>query len=182
MIPQHALEQTVIEEVLKFYRPYLEKGGRQKLAEAVARQFESEGQDVESARERAAAELERVTQIINNLLDNITETNREFVDQRLRELTQQRKRLEGRLEELDSLASSKDEVRAIATEAIEFLSGLEFTLREGVPQEKLAALRRCVERVHISGSGHESCAEVRLFEIPAGNLDATSTASTAIHL
>jgi len=102
----------------------------------------------------------------------MTKTNREFVDKRLRELSERRKTLESRLEELDSLASSKGDVQAIATEAMEFLAGLEFTLREGVPQEKLSTLRRCIERIHITNVDDATAVEARLLEVPAGNLAA----------
>ncbi len=73
-------------------------------------------------------------------------------------------------EELDSLANSKGDVQAIATEAMEFLAGLEFTLREGVPQEKLSTLRRCIERIHITNVDDATGVEARLLEVPAGNL------------
>ncbi len=76
-IPKEVLESKVIETVLDFYRSYLEKGGRQKLAEAVKAQTGTEKEDITSARQRAQTELESITKTINNLLDNITETNRD---------------------------------------------------------------------------------------------------------
>jgi len=33
------------------------------------------------------------------------------------------------------------------TDASRFISGLKFTLNQGLPQEKLCALRQCVERI-----------------------------------
>ena len=33
---------------------------------------------------------------------------------------------------------------------MQFLASLEFTLREGLPQEKLVALRQCIDRIHIN--------------------------------
>ena len=81
-IPKEILESKVIEAVLDFYKPYLEKGGRKKLAEAVKAQVGTEVEDIKSAHQRAESELERITGIINNLLDNITEANRDFVDKR----------------------------------------------------------------------------------------------------
>jgi len=149
-IPQDVLESTVIEAVLDFYRPYMGNDGRKKLAKLVKEQIGTEGDELTSAKERAEEELERIGTIINNLLDNITETNREFVDQRLAELTKQRQQLETRLEELDRLSMSQAEIKSIVDEAMQFLAGLEHTLHHGLPQEKLVALRQCVERIRIN--------------------------------
>jgi hypothetical protein len=58
------------------------------------------------ARQRAYTEKERTVKTINNLLDNITSTNREYVDQQLNELKGKKQQLENRLEELDQLSLS----------------------------------------------------------------------------
>ena len=67
----------------------------------------------------------------------------------MKELNNQRKQLESRLAELDRLAASQAEINSIVTEALQFISGLKFTLDQGLPQEKLCALRQCVERILI---------------------------------
>jgi hypothetical protein len=127
-IPKGVMESRVIEVVLDFYRPYLAKDGRRKLAEAVKAQIGSETEDLAAARQRAEEELQGIEPIINNLLDNITETNREYVDKRLNELKAQRQQLEARLEELDRLSLSQVEIETIVADAMQFLGGLEFTL------------------------------------------------------
>ena len=63
--------------VLDFYRPYLEKDGRRKLAEAAKMQVNFEGEELVAARQRAQTEQEKTSKIIDNLLDNITPTNRD---------------------------------------------------------------------------------------------------------
>ncbi len=69
--------------------------------------------------------------------------------------------------ELDRLTVSQAEIKAVAAEALQFISGLEFTLRRGLPQEKLVALRQCVERVFIDKpSGHVT---LQIRTVPAGN-------------
>ena len=98
-------------------------------------QIGTEGDELTSAKERAEEELERIAVIINNLLDNITEANREFVDQRLAELTKQRQQLETRLDELDRLSMSQAEIQSIVDEAMQFLASLDHTLHHGLPQE-----------------------------------------------
>jgi hypothetical protein len=170
-IPKDLLEEAVIKMVLDFYRPYLEKEGRRKLAEAVKGQLGSEAEDFVTARQRAQTEQEKTGTIIDNLLDNITPTNREYIDQRLSELKQQRQQLEARLEELDRLSLSQAEIDSIVTDSMQFLSGLEFTLHQGLPQTKLAALRQCIEKTWVNKPAGEI--KLAIFRVPAGNLQAT---------
>ncbi len=167
-IPKEVLESKVIETVLDFYRPYLEKDGRKKLAKAVKMQVNYEGEELISARRRAQTELEKIGQTINNLLDNITPVNREYVDQRLNDLKQKKLRLETRLEELDRLSLSQDEIENIVSDAVQFLSGLEYTLCQNLPQEKLVALRQCIKRVWVNKPAGEIKMVIRL--VPVGNL------------
>jgi Recombinase zinc beta ribbon domain len=177
-ILQTDLEEAVINTVLEFYDPYLAKGGKQKLADAVKNELGSEDDHLTRARERAVAEQKRLTEITNNLLDNITPTNRAHVDKRLTELTAQRQQLEKRLDELDLLASTQAEINAVATEAMQFISGLEFTLRQGLPQEKLTALRQCIERIHIGDPN--SPVRITLRAVPSGSTTATRTVDAAL--
>ena len=170
-IPQAELEALVIDAVLNFYKPYLAEDGRRRIAEAVKEQLGSESEEVAAARKRAESEHQQITRTINNLLDNITPANRELVDQRLKELAEQRQRLESRLDEIDRLAASQIEIKSIAAETARFLSGLEFTLRNGFAQDKLAALRQCLDRIRVDKPAAEAVIAIRM--IPAGNLDAT---------
>ncbi len=170
-IPQADLESLVIDAVLDFYKPYLGKGGGRRIAEAIKQQLGSESVEVAAARKRADSELQKITRTINNLLDNITAANREFADQRLKELAERRQRLESRIDEFDRLAASQAEIKSIAAETARFLSGLEFTFRNGFPQEKLAALRQCIDRIRVDKPAATVTVNIRM--IPAGNLDAT---------
>ena len=170
-IPQNILENKIIDTVLDFYRPYLEKNGREKMARAVKTQIGSEGKDLDKARERAETEKERISGIINNLLDNITSTNRRYVDKRLDELKKQRQQLEDRLEELERISLSQAEIDNIVTEAMQFIGGLVFTLRQGLPQEKLVALRQCIEKIRVNKPAGEI--KLAICQVPAGNLQDT---------
>jgi len=122
--------------------------------------------------------LENITKIINNLLDNLTETNRDHVDKRLNELTAQKQQIETRLEELERLSLSQAEIDTTVTEGMRFLAGLEFTLRNGLPEEKLTALRRCIERIHINKPAKKAVLAIRL--VPVGGLNAIQERSISI--
>ena len=177
-VPQKVLEETVIKMVLDSYKPFLEKGGRKKLAEAVKAQIGSEAEEFVAARKRAQRELDKISKTINNLLDNITSANREFVDRRLGELKQEKHQLEARLEELDRLSLSRDEINSMVSDSMKFLAGLEFVLREGVPQEKLVALRQCIEKISIDKPAGQI--KLAICRVPIGNLQATRASTASI--
>ncbi len=78
--------------------------------------------------------------------------------------------MEARLEELDRFTATQAEIRAIVDDTLRFLSGLEYTLRQGLPQEKLVALRQCVHRIHVDRPASEI--KLTLQTVPSGNLRA----------
>ncbi len=145
---------------------------------AVKAQIGSEAEEFIAARKRAQRQQDRIKKIINNLLDNITLANREFVDQRLTELKQQKHQLEARLEELDRLVVSQAEIKSMVAEAMKFLSSLEFTLCQALAQEKLVALRRCIEKISINKPA--GIVKLTLRSVPAGNLEGTEECQVSL--
>ena len=164
-IPQEILEETVIKAVLDFYRPYMGRGSVKKLTELVKSQIGTEVTEVAAARRRAKKERNTIQKTIDNLLDNITATNRDLVDQRLAQLKEQKHGIECRLDELERLAASQGQIKEMVSEARQFLASLESTLREGLPHEKLLALRQCVESIKIDLP--RASAVLRLRAVPA---------------
>ena len=86
-------------------------------------------------------------------------------------MNKQRQQLETRLEELERLNMSQDEIKALVAEAMQLISGLKFTLTEGLPQEKLATLRQCINKIHINKPTNQ--VKILAREVPMGNLQRT---------
>ena len=78
----------------------------------------------------------------------------------------------GRLDELDRLEASQAEIGTLVSNTLQFISGLAFTLRQGLPQEKLVVLRQCIERIFIDKPNQRIT--IKLRAVPAGDLRATS--------
>jgi hypothetical protein len=152
-VDQEKLEKAVVDAMIEFYQPYLGNGGRKKLATALRQHAGAEAGEVKTARRQMSADLARINTTIENLLDNITTANRDFVDNRLVELRRKRDELQARLEQLDGLSASQAELQATVAETSKFLAGLEYTLREDVPENKRVALRQCVQRIWIDRKG-----------------------------
>jgi hypothetical protein len=107
----------------------------------------------------------KVASTINKLLDNITATNRDFVDKRLAELSKEQQHLAVQSEQLEALSLSQAQVQALVEETLRFLRHLEAALRDGVPEEKRAALRQCVQRVAVAANS--SAISVAVAHIPS---------------
>ncbi len=73
---------------------------------------------------------------------------------------------------------SQAEIKSMVSDAIEFISSLEFTLREGLAQKKLVALRRCIEKISINKPAGTVKLTVRL--VPAGNLEGTKECQVSL--
>ena len=67
---------------------------------------------------------------------------------------------------------SQDEFESITTEALQFISGLEFTLTQGLPQEKLAMLRQYIEKIQINKPKGQI--KMLIHEVSTGNLQTTA--------
>ncbi|MEM6503854.1 MAG: recombinase family protein [Planctomycetota bacterium] len=174
-IPQAQLEEAVINAVLGYYARYEGPAGRQLLTEEVRNQLGVEDEKLAAAKIRLQDEEASVERRIEGLLDNLTAENREFVDERLKELKRQRDGLASRREELDRLELSQQAIAATTEEASLFLAALPGVLREGVPREKLVALRRCVERVWVGDFARSAMIEMRC--APGSGLTATAQCS-----
>ena len=109
-----------------------------------------------------------LSDIINNSLDNITLSNRQCVDKRLDELKKQRQQLDESLEGLERLSLSKVEIDNIVNEAMKLVSGLEFNLCQGLPQQKLVVLRQCIENIWINKPDGE--VKLAIYQVPSVNL------------
>ena len=72
----------------------------------------------------------------------------------------------------------QDEKKILITEAIEFIASLEFTLTQGLPQEKLVALRQCIERIHINRSRNNI--KIKVHKVPVGNLQTINELETCL--
>ncbi len=112
------------------------------------------------------------------MLDNITADNREFVDSRLQELSAQRQQLAARLEELERLSGSQQDICAAANEAGEFLGSLALTFERGYPQDKLCAMRQCIHKIVIDKPGGSMRLAIR--ELPAACVDAVRQVQVSI--
>lgn len=169
-IDQDELERQVIKTILGFYGSYQGSRGRAKLIQTIRTQSGVESATTASARKKTAAALRRIDKIIQNLLDNITAINRDLIDQRLVELHRQRERHQDRLRQFDDSCLSPEQLDATVADAQRFLASLGPLLQTGSPDEKRAALRRCIDRIMIDKPSNRIRIQVRMVTtLPGGD-------------
>ena len=82
------------------------------------------------------------------------------------------------MEELKRLSLSQAEINTMVTESMQFLAGLEFTLHNGLPQEKIVALRQCLEKIGINKPAGEIVLAIQT--VPGNNLRAAEEVKASI--
>ncbi len=148
-VKQESLEQLVCQQMLAFYGKFKGDAGRENLLVAVREHLGTEAIDLAEARKRNQLEQADIDRKIANLLDNISASTRDMVEQRLDELRQQRQNLNDRIQQLDQLAGAESRVTEIANDVARFINDLEFTLEHGTNVEKQTALRRAILEIEM---------------------------------
>jgi hypothetical protein len=123
--------------------------------------------DLIAARKRAESEHAQVEATIANLLDNLTPSTRDLVEDRLTTLREQRDALARRLAEIQRLAAEENAAQEAAHDIAKFLASLEWTLRHGVGEERLTAFRRCVENVVVDKPAGTAVLHIRPLPAPS---------------
>jgi DNA invertase Pin-like site-specific DNA recombinase len=165
-VRQDELERTVIDAAQAEYRRFGDASGRAALRAAIGRILGAERASIKRERRDVESELGGLEATIRNLLDNITPANRAMVDRRLGELAFERRGLEHRVEGLDTLAVAHACADAAVSETAAFLQRLPDLLRSDDPEERQAAIRRCVEGVVIDRDAGRAVVAVR--RVPNG--------------
>ncbi len=165
-VDQVLIEETVIRAVVSQYERYLEND--QFLGHAIREIVGPGSADLSAARDRARDELEAVKRTIANILDNITPATRTYVDERITKLGAERDAIVRRIDELDRMALSSTEIGMLVEETAAFVRELEFVLAKGPPDERIRAIRQCIERVVIDRETRKSVVHLRT--VPSGRL------------
>jgi DNA invertase Pin-like site-specific DNA recombinase len=152
-IPQEELEQEVVRQVLVAFAPFRGPEGRKRLAQEIREARETTWEEGEAALQRTQEALLRIREEIERLLDSLSPANREHVDQRLGKLDRERTALERKLGELEALAARRPALEAKVEEAASFVGTLEAMLRDGAPDQRVAAIRRAVRVVQLQKVG-----------------------------
>ena len=136
-----------IEKMLKehFSTPEGLNKMRRKIEAAMTGSIPQIGKEVDQVVERT----NEVKQTISNLIENLTSTNREYVDARLIELKRELAVLESKQLELEAVGAKKVEIGQLIDQAIELAGEFKTVYAVGTIEEKRLFLRAFLKRIEL---------------------------------
>jgi len=160
-VPQLALEQAVIDAVVKFYEPLRGEGASPTIAAMLRKHCAADAETIEAKRDIETKRLKKLDTTVRNLLDNITGRNRELVDRRIEELERERDAIATHIDALDQMALSASDADHIADEVADFVNGLEQSVRFGDSEHRKGSLRRCITQMTVDPEHRTASITVR---------------------
>ncbi len=164
VVRKDAVEHMLLEQVGQGLREFLaEEEGCAALRAILEHMVGGErGQDDEIAKLREQqADIERR---IYGILDNITETNREFADKRIRELKGELREIEPRLEEMEASSAAAPDLDELTDAMLRYMENFGEVVAEGTVEERRAFIRAFVMKVELDPAEGRGRAE--LLSIP----------------
>ncbi len=154
----------MIKTLVDYYQRFTCDNAQDRIADIAGLQINEDCDEMAKQKKRLLSRIKRVDKTTRNLLDNITDTNRKLVDQRLKELTKDREQIEATIESLEYQAISEIELTELVSETVEFINSLELSLCKGPLDERQATIRRCVDEILIDRDELE--AKISLHVLP----------------
>jgi len=133
---------------------------RKLVAEEVASLAPDFGDEIDGVENR----LSEIDKIVTNLIDNITATNREFVDKRIIGLKREKAELETRMQTLEAEGKKRIETETIINQALSMAGDYQAIFAEGTVEEKRFFIRAFLSRIELDPETHTG--EVRFILLP----------------
>jgi hypothetical protein len=163
LIPKAVLENAVIEAAEDGLAQWMTPQGKRKLQKQLSSQ--SGVRDNVKAKKQVRQRLKAIDADVARLLDNLTETNRPFVDRRLKELQREKDVLEAKLEDL--LSSKEKSSAELFAEVWQAIDSFKHLVGHGDLLEKKRILRKLVKAIQLTPG--ETQAQIELFDWPKVN-------------
>jgi len=160
-VPQLALEKAVIDALVTFYNSLRGDDARERIVAMLGDQCDADAQSMEVKRFVETRRQKKLDATLRQLLDNITVRNRELVDRRIEELERERDAIATRIDALDQMAMAASEIDQIAEEVAEFIADFEHCIRLGEPDQRKAALRRCITQLTVDPDARTASIAIR---------------------
>lgn len=150
------LEGWVVQQIEAMLKEYF---GTPEGVEKIRRMVELEtnnmvpqiGEELDQVEDR----VREIKQIISNLINNLTSTNKEYVDARLIELKRELSILESKRLELEAVGAKQIEVERLIDQAIELAAEFKAVFAEGTIEEKRLFLRAFIKGIEIDPVNHK---------------------------
>ena len=134
-----------IEEMLKEHFGTPE--GLDRIHRMVEEEIDSVVLQIGEELDQIEARIREIKQTISNLIENLTSTNKEYVDARLVELKRELAVLESKRLELETVGAKKIEINRLIDQAVELAREFKTAFAEGTIEEKRLFLRAFLKRI-----------------------------------
>jgi len=164
LIRREALDNFIIDRVRLKLVPFLENGGDQLLRQLLQEELNTAQPDPRAEMKKIRRRLQEISEKADVLLENLTPTNRDFLDEKLAKLKRERRHLEEMLEEQEKVRYEPVDIDALVSESVGSLSRFQQVMEQGRLEEKKEFLRAFVGRIRIyPGKGRGT---VEYYKIP----------------
>lgn len=147
VISKEWIEGWVLEQINTIVSDYLDSGGEARVREIIEQELAGssrfDGTELSRLRQRKLD----IEGIIENLLDNITPTNRDYVDRRIEKLKDETVDLERQEASLLEQQNREAQVEEIAAQALALMREMPRLVEYGTTEEKRLVVRAFLQRI-----------------------------------
>ena len=140
----HRNAHTAIITRTRFDQAQLEK-----MRRIITEEIESTVPQIGEELDQVEVKIREIKQTISNLIENLTSTNREYVDTRLVELKRELAVLESKRLELEAADAKKIEIGRLIDQAVELAGDFKTAFAEGTIEEKRLFLRAFLKGIEL---------------------------------
>ena len=141
VLPKEEVEEWVFAQITRIVKGYLEQGGEQKLREMIEQEMAGSDRFDESELATVRQRQADIEAAIENLLDNLTATNRDYVDRRIAKLKDETAQLQSQEEALLEQQGRECQAAELVQAALALAPQVDQIARFGTVDEKRTFVR-----------------------------------------
>ena len=169
VIPKEETEEWVFEQITRVVAGYLDAGAEQKLQEMIEQEIAGGDRFDESELAKVRQRKADIDASIENLLDNITPTNREYVDRRIEKLRDEMVELQQQEEALLEQQGRECQAAELAQAALALAREVDQVVASGTVDEKRTFIRAFLREIEFNPQSRTGTAY--FYVVPSGSGD-----------
>jgi len=150
VIRKEWLEEWVVDHIESMLKEHFgTQEGLEKIRRMVEGEIDSMVPQIGKELDQVEVRIREIKQTVSNLIENLTSTNREYVDARLIELKRELAVLESKRLELEAAGAKKIEIGRLIDQAVELAGEFKTAFAEGTIEEKRLFLRAFLKVIEL---------------------------------
>lgn len=166
-ISKDEIDNQILDLIDSRISPFLKNGGRKVLEAIILKELKSDSRDPKREMAQLTNKIHeadrKIDTLIDKVLDQVSDANRELFDQKLTKLREQRDSLEAQLEELKSMHQQSVDVTKTAKEIVAVMAGFSDLFAVGTLEEQKEFVRLFIEDIKLDGNKRKAIVRIRKF-------------------